>query len=219
MWVRLKTVQHVSNSGVLKTYYPGDWVEVGRQQAMTWVASGQAEVYGDQQNALMPPDSGVLVRGELTDHAYVAESFGAEFVREYDGPPLEFSRSLIWKPPAALRVEMVPIGMNLLEKWDAAVPLYSYTVLAKDIGKVEERRATEEEIFDLRVPFYHTGLIYVRRSTAGQDLITAWAEECERFNKADERLAFLRAMFRVKPRINALPTTWHDKDATKGRPR
>lgn len=219
MWVQLKTVQHVYHDGKMRTFYPGDWVEVGRQQAMVWVASGQAVVYGEQQNALMPPDSGVLVRAPLADHAYIAENFGKEFVGEYDGTPLEFSRSLIWKPPAALRLELVPIGMNLLEKWDAAVPLFSYPTLAKDIGKVDERRATEEQIVDLRVPFYHTGLIYVRRSTAGQDLMSEWSRECERFKQADERLAFLRAMFTVKPRLCALPTTWHNKDATKGRPR
>lgn len=123
-----------------------------------------------------------------------------------ESPALPFERTLITVPGTRLPFELLPAGFGLLERWDAAVPLWQYTVTAESVGAPEERERTRLVIRDLRVLLHATELLFVRRNEAGQALVDAWTHECA--GGGNERLAFLRAFYTVKPRLCVLPTSW-----------
>jgi hypothetical protein len=123
-----------------------------------------------------------------------------------DRPQLLWEQTAIVEAATRLPFDLLPAAWAFLERWDAAVPMWKPGVLAADVGTAEEREATETQIRDLRVPLLACELLFVRRNEAGQALIAAWLEEMER--GSDRRLAFLRANYRVKPRLCVLPASW-----------
>lgn len=120
-----------------------------------------------------------------------------------DSLPLAFEKTLFVEAGTRVPFHLLNAAWHFLERWDAAVPLWRYGVLAADVGTTGERQATQAVIRDLRVLLHATELLFVRKNEAGQALLAAWlAEEGER------RLAFLRALYTVKPRLCVLPATW-----------
>ena len=109
---------------------------------------------------------------------------------------------------------LVEYGLHFIERWDAAAPLWRYGILAKDVGSEGERKATEQIVRDLRVPLYACELLFVKGSEAGRQLVATWEEERARSfgvpqgKSSEPRLAFLRALYRVKPIFCALPRSW-----------
>jgi hypothetical protein len=112
------------------------------------------------------------------------------------------------KPPW----DLLPAAWHFLERWDAAVPLWRYGVTAEDAGTKGERARTKEIVRDLRVLLHAVELLFVRDNADGRALVEAWGEEIEnlksKIENPDQRLAFLRAMYRVKPRVCVLPRSW-----------
>jgi hypothetical protein len=104
-----------------------------------------------------------------------------------------------------VRPDLFQAGFNLLARWQAAAPLWSYTELACHVGSEADREATKAVIRELRVPLYDTRVLFVRRCDDTRRLIELWLAECKR---GDARLAFLRAMYQVKPVLCALPAQW-----------
>jgi hypothetical protein len=123
-----------------------------------------------------------------------------------DAPDVPFEKTLIVEPGTRVPWDLAPAAWHFLERWDAAVPLWQYQMTADDVGTPEERKATAEVIRDLRVPLHSVELLFVRRNEAGIALVNAWKAELT--DGAEKRLAFLRALYRVKPRVCVLPTTW-----------
>lgn len=107
---------------------------------------------------------------------------------------------------AGIPWELVGAGFGFLERWDAAAPLWRYGVLAEDLGGPAERARTEAIVRDLRIPVYAPELLFVAPTEAGRALVETWRAECA--DGEDERLAFVRALYLVKPRFCALPCTW-----------
>jgi len=105
---------------------------------------------------------------------------------------------------------LIPAGMHFLERWDVAAPLWRYGVLAKDQGTPSDQKRTEAVIRDLRVLLYAHELLFVRDSPDGRRFLETWRAECGDGNGtgSDERLAFLRALYLVKPLFCALPRSW-----------
>jgi hypothetical protein len=123
-----------------------------------------------------------------------------------DKPAVPFERTLVTVPGARVPFELLPAGFGLLEKWDAAVPLWQYTVTAESVGTPAERERTRAVIHDLRVLLHAVELLFVRDNEPGRALLAAWANECAA--GGERRLAFLRATYTVKPRLCVLPTSW-----------
>lgn len=123
-----------------------------------------------------------------------------------DAVELPFEKTLITMPGTRVPWALLPAAWALLESWDAAVPLWRYDVTAASLGTPEERATTQAVIRDLRVLLHSYELLFIRRNEAGEALIVAWGEECA--DGGDKRLAFLRAIYRVKPRVCILPTSW-----------
>jgi hypothetical protein len=61
-------------------------------------------------------------------------------------------------------------------------------------------------LHDLRVPVYSHELLFVRASEAGRKFLSTWRAECD--GGGDHRLAFLRALYAVKPVFCVLPRLW-----------
>lgn len=123
-----------------------------------------------------------------------------------DGYDAEFDRALIVEPGMAIPWGLVDYGLHFLERWDAAAPLWRYGELAETVGTPADRKRTAKLVRDLRVLLYAHELLFVRGSGDGRALLDAWQEE--RADYAEPRLAFLRALYRVKPRFCALPRSW-----------
>ncbi|NIP86986.1 MAG: hypothetical protein GTO03_16040, partial [Planctomycetales bacterium] len=106
---------------------PGEWVKVGKQQALSWLATGQAD-RPDMPDLEALPGCGVV----LIDGAPQCKLSGLELV-EADSPILEFARTLLWSG-VNFRGDLLATGFGLLDTWELAAPLYSYETLARDVG-------------------------------------------------------------------------------------
>jgi len=118
---------------------------------------------------------------------------------------LPWPQTLFIAPGTCVPWDLVAVGFNFLNRWDVAAPFWRAGVLAKDIGTPAERERTTAITHDLRVPIYSHELLFVRNSPAGQGFVKTWRTECA---NGDERLAFLRALYMVKPTFCVLPRLW-----------
>lgn len=149
-------------------------------------------------------EAGIWLIGEDETIRARAASRGLGVVTQAEGLP--FEKALIVAAGTRVPWDLLPAAWHFLDRWDAAVPLWRYGVLAQDVGTAEERAATQTIIRDLRVLLHATELLFVRRNEAGQALVETWRAGCT--EGADPRLAYLRALYQVKPRLCVLPTNW-----------
>lgn len=207
MWIQLLRSCQLEQHGVSRTYYPGDWVEVGKQTAQRWILDGAARAASHRACTDDLTGCGVALLGNLGAAARLqthAPQLALEPVVE---PSLLFAKTLLWNTGFSLRPELAPVGFRLLARWEVAAPIVSYDQLACHIGTEAARERTAAVVRDLRVPLYEPRLLFVRRCAAGRDLLAAWREEEQTGD--DERLCLLRALYRVKPLVCALPVTWN----------
>lgn len=148
---------------------------------------------------------GIVLRGEDELISGRAKAAGLQ-AEVSDGFYVPFEKTLFVEAGTRVPWDLLPAAWHFLERWDAAVPLYAYGTLAQDVGTSEERKITRAIVPDLRVMLHSVELLFVRQNDAGQELTAAWKEELQRGD--DKRLAFLRAVYQVKPRLCALPVTW-----------
>ena len=200
MWVRLRSIQRVAEKGREVQHFPGEWVDVGKQVALSWIAAGLAD-RPDQPDLKALPGCGVLLTGLP---AFSLAGMDLVRGRTADGQ-LPFARTLIGQGHQ-FRADLIAEGFSLLDSWEVAAPLHDYAKLARDFGGEEELALTEEVIRDLRVPVYDVRLMFVRRCRATRELMRVWEEEREKGDSLD--LSFLRALYLVKPLVLALPCTW-----------
>jgi len=125
-----------------------------------------------------------------------------------DGNPagMEFDRALIVAPGTVIPWDLIKHGLHFLQRWDAAAPLWRYGKTAADVGGPGERKRTQKITRDLRILLYSHELLFVRDSPDGRAMLVAWQKEMA--DGGEPRLAFLRAVYRVKPLFLALPRTW-----------
>jgi hypothetical protein len=128
---------------------------------------------------------------------------------------LWYGKTLLVEAGTKVPWDLLPAAWHFLERWDAAVPLWRYGVTAEDVGTKEDRARTTEVVRDLRVLLHAVELVFVRDNADGRALMAAWVEASapsagsgDGSATGDKRLAFLRAMYRVKPRMCVLPRSW-----------
>lgn len=210
-WVKaVNTVTRTDEHGHLIRLLPGTMFQVKNMELAHLVSTGQVQPFDTRAlaNVFDMSDCGCAVAGNSDAARLVIRSqFPDMQVAEWDGASLPYARTLLWDGKAHLRLDLIPIGFHRLAKgWQIAAPLYSYGRLARDLGDDADRQRTREVIHDLRVPVYETGLMYIYRCEDTERLIEAWRDE--RTDGGDTRLAFMRALYRAKPVMCALPTTW-----------
>jgi hypothetical protein len=119
---------------------------------------------------------------------------------------LPWERTLFVAAGTCVPWDLVGAGFGFLERWDAAAPLWRYGATACTIGTPADQKRTQAVTHDLRLMVYAHELLFVRKSEAGEALISTWLAEYA--DGGDARLAFLRALYIVKPTFCALPRSW-----------
>ena len=119
---------------------------------------------------------------------------------------LPWDKVVFVEPGTEVPWDLLPAAWHFLERWDAAVPLWRYSVNAADVGSKEERKATQAVVRDLRVLLHAVELLFVRNNEDGQALMHAYRQELA--GGDNKRLAFLRAYYETKPKLCVLPRTW-----------
>lgn len=157
---------------------------------------------------------GVLLLGE--DAKIAAQTKAHKLaVMVRDEPEVPWPMTLIVAPGTRVPWDLLPAAWHFLERWDAAVPLWRYGETAEDVGTAAERERTKTVVRDLRVLLYSHELLFVRKNEVGETLVATWADEMQ--GGAEPRLAFLRAVYRIKPRLCVLPRTWLAEIAEQAR--
>ena len=201
VWLQLKKIYYVEKQGVQITLRPGDWWEFGSQEAARLISTGAA--WQPNSEIKIPAGCGLMVRGRV---ASTHMERVLEHVSERDYLP--FPRTLYWDTSLRPRTELLGVGFGLLDNWQVAAPVWDYDQLARHVGTPGDREKTKAVVRDLRVPVYDTRLVFFRRCMETQELYNRWRIERE---ESDEKLAFLRAVYLVKPLICALPASWGGK--------
>jgi len=161
---------------------------------------GKVRVYRVEECGVVTTDS------KLTGEALGTHGIGLEITHSEDYT-LKYLYTLFWNG-GSLRTELLPISFELLKKWEIAIPIGDFNVLAANVGSEVDRRLTKSVLGDLRVPLYDVRQIYARRCSAVQTLLDAWKLEQEKVPGGDSRLAFLRALYVNPLLILALPPSW-----------
>lgn len=152
---------------------------------------------------------GIVIRQE--DELIQARGRGAGIeVICQAGWDIPFEQTLFAGAGLRLDKELIVAGMRWLDKWDLAAPLMGPGALAANLGRGEERQKTLDLVHDLRVPVYSTDLIFAAQNETAQACLKVYEEEGE------GPQAFLRALYRVKPRFLALPRQWMLRDGRVG---
>lgn len=145
---------------------------------------------------------GVLLRQENAAAAAAITAVGWERV---DDP---FARDivLLWSPRANIHLPAWEPVLKWMDQWEVAVPFRPYITQASLVGSEEERAATAKKIFDMRQPVYDSRVVVIRTCPSTRKLLRAWTQEMQ--DDGDDDLAFLRAVWQVKPLLLAMPTGW-----------
>jgi hypothetical protein len=196
--IQLTSSKYITVNGQQRSFEPGDWVYVGKQTARDWIAAGQAiDPFANMKSVEAPPGSvGMMLFGKGPDpdiKVSVSRDAAWEMRWEY---------TLFLDTTAPARRELIPAGFGLLKRWQMAVPLWDYRYLAASEGTEKLQERVKSIIHDLRVPLYDTRMIFAARCRETEMVMEMWQAE------GGTRLAFLMALYRVKPFVRALPCTW-----------
>jgi len=196
--VRIKLLKYrrFLENGRERLRYPGEIIDVKNKALISQLVDQGVALVLVPKVSEIPEDAGLV----LTRPREVPPGFARHQVSD---PCVPYAKTMIWYPQADVRLDLVSVGLRLLERWEIAVPLVSYTVLANTVGTDEDRERTEAVIRDLRVPVYDPRLVFVRKGTAGEETIMRWQAD-----NGNMLLAFLRALYAVKPLVCALPQEW-----------
>jgi hypothetical protein len=203
VWAQAINIVHYEKSGAMKTALPGDWLQLGRQQARDELSKGNIKIAKSAvlQSVQDLTDCTILTRGLIYDsqRSQLGIKYPGLPMDTYQGLPEEQGRFLVWDMGARLRQDLILVGFGLLQKWQLAVPLLSYDTLAENVGTEPERVETKAIIHDLRVPLYDTRVIFARQCQEARKLFEVWD---------GTQLGFLRALYQTPMRVLALPPSW-----------
>lgn len=224
MQVQLLRTRQITENGRVVTRHKGDFVNVPRLTAIQWINKGVARLPGGDVDKLTTDDlRGVtllVVNGDgvqdsidkLLPEAVMIEFGGVEdlpgALERSERGVVFWSQSLSGVTPDMAQIQQ---GLAALDKFDVAYPVH-FSLLAEKIGTKAARTKTEDAIGEMRVPVPEPGLLFIRKSEAGQALAEAWldelGEDAPKLSANDTRLAFMRALWHVKPTNAPMPENW-----------
>jgi hypothetical protein len=213
-WVQaLVTLTRYDDSGAFKKYLPGDWFEARNQEVLALRAAAKIadvlEVLGHDFNF---KQCGILWRNDAVFRYTDLDRFGvAQEAAAHLSLPWQYT--LLALPDARITAQNAALGFLRVEDegdawnaWEMAACLQSGLPLAAACGSQKERDKTLAAIGDLRIPLYETGMVWVRRTSATLDLVSAWDAELQ--HGADEAHAFVRALYTRRIRMCTLAPDW-----------
>jgi len=207
VWIQLRVARQVDINGRMKQFHPGDWVDIGKQTAIRWIAEGAA-VSPQPINNLLPPGCGAVLWSENPQTRKQLETLSLPITVWGPDVLIPYSRTVFLGLPH-LRPSILLIGLQLLDHWQAVAPLFSYDALAANLGTPDEQKITKALVHDLRVPVYEPRLFIVRRCRDMEALLKTYLDEQKR--GPEPHLAFLRAVYRIKPQLCAAPVSWTER--------
>jgi len=209
-WVRcLKQVTRINAAGKKHTYYKGDWFHARNMELRKRLAAGEIElatsigktrIYRVEQCGIITEDT------KITEDSLGIHGIGLDITYSSDFI-LPYLYNLFWNG-GELRTELLPISFELLKRWEIAIPIGDFDILAESVGTPEDRALTKSILGDLRVPLYDIQQIYARRCPEVKKLFKDWDLEKAKLPGGDPRLAFLRALYVNPLLILALPPSW-----------
>ena len=120
----------------------------------------------------------------------------------------------LYSPGVSVAAVDVAAVSRWLETWEVAAPLRPYSELALHQGDEEERTRTAMLLLDLRQPVYDSRAVFLRDCLATRALLEVLKQEREACRCTSFcGLPFLRAAWRVKPLLLALPAGWIEEAA------
>jgi hypothetical protein len=200
-----------NESSKRKTYYPGDWFQARNMEIKQRLAAGEIALYSNTGDAIIfePNECGIVTSVKDLRLDKLGSAANSLSITNSLEPMVPYLYTFYYTG-GKFREEMLPISFDQLKKWDVAVPIESFNILAATIGTIEERKYTLEIIGDLRVPVYDVRQMYFKKCAETFALTEAWKEENSRFPNGDPRLAFLRALYLNPLCILALPPSWRE---------
>jgi len=146
--------------------------------AMHLIANGQA--MAAEQYASVPrtmPGCGIIALAGADEIKASLPNMDVMRLGELpDELPCNFA--LILNGLRGFRLDLMANGFQLLERWQMAAPLWSYTELACHIGSEADRAQTKAIIRDLRVPVYDVRAVFVRKCDETAEVLRQWKAEC-----------------------------------------
>jgi len=209
VWVQaLRSVNgETDGHGRIANYQPGDIFSVGRQRAQILESCGAVCIPAifrqEYRESILGLQDTSIVLTNGGDLSALQARFPGAHITTGTAYALDSARTLFWDTAYNLRAELLPVGFYRLRNWQVVAPLYSYQRLARDLGTPDDRAKTEAVIHDLRVPVYDVRCLFIRRCSETEELLRLWQAET-----GDRLLAFMRALYQVKPILCALPLTW-----------
>ena len=201
-WVKLLASKTIMG----KPYHVGEWVEIGTDTALKWIAAKHAEAL--PYDGMFTIENAGIVHSESTKKAKVP--FKNIPVGTGDFTPC-FERNLFLNAPYSFADRDSPdvirnIGklyqfFELLKTWDVILVLSSFQQNASKAVSDAEGKLTKALVHDLRVPYYQQCVIGARDNEAGRAFLEALRAELPK----GRILASLRAIYRVKPLVYYLP--------------
>lgn len=213
MWVQLLKPYRIMKPGGRPTMHgPGEMLHLKNKDMAAQLIRDGFAVDVAASVALVPDGAGVAVRGHIEAMPLWIEGMGME-AKEVRQPELIYPVTVLWDsryPPNCLLL-MATFKVMREFAWDLAVPIKSYAKLTGELGNETDREITKRLIHDLRVPYYNTDLMVIRRNDRTKALIGEWCKELSL--GGDECLAFMRAVYATRPYLLPLPV-----DAIQKRP-
>jgi hypothetical protein len=127
---------------------------------------------------------------------------------EYKGYPVvasfEDAKKIAIIESVLLAPRFLEQGFNWLSRWEVIVPFRPYSELAEDLVKKNSKeKIVQLRVGDLRVPVFDPRLVFIKTNDATKKLWEIYKNEATHW---DNRIAFLIAVWEVKPFIKPLPS-------------
>ena len=211
-WVRArKPIARADVDGAYQHYQPGDWFQARNQEIRELFGRGMI----DSTPQVLREEfglrgAGVLALGDSTGLPGL-DAYGIAF-QSAAKRTLPWALTVLWAPGAHLTTTGAAFGLTRIAPsgdditWEMAVALQSDMRMAVDVGSQAERDKTLALVGDLRLPLYDTGVVWVRKTPATEEVIQLWQEELDA--GSDPTHAFLRVIYTHPLLLCTLPADW-----------
>lgn len=211
-WVRARRpMVRYDLDGAYRHYQPGDWFQANNQEIRELFARGTI----DSTPQVLREEFGLQGAGLLALGASGPlpglDAYGISF-QSASRRSLPWELTILWTPGAHLIATGAALGLTRITAgsadiaWEMAVALQSDSRTAGDVGSQDERDKTLALLGDLRLPLYDTGVVWVRKTPATEEVIQLWQEELD--GGADPTHAFLRTIYTHPVLLCTLPADW-----------
>src|SRR3970282_2317566 len=106
MYIQLLMHQNMDVDGKARPYHPGDWVDIGKQSALTLIARGDARAVEPVKFEAQAKAGIVLTSSAAQGRAHLAR-LKVDIAITDGQPRLEYERTIIWDAAVPLRVDLL----------------------------------------------------------------------------------------------------------------